>query len=137
MEKDILQTLEFKVTSPSAYRFLERFRRLDDLFDDKEVFFFAQYIQEVAMLDASLLRFTPSQIAAASLILSAKQIKKKDAYWSQSLKSFTGYSHDDLKETVAEVKSFCVEINPKFISTLKYKFSKPEYMKVANHPFKF
>jgi hypothetical protein len=36
------------------------------------VFFFAQYIQEVALLDASLLKFRPSQIAAASLILSAK-----------------------------------------------------------------
>jgi hypothetical protein len=45
---------------------------LEDVFDEKEVFFFAQFIQEVAMLDASLLKFKPSQIAAASLILSVK-----------------------------------------------------------------
>ena len=72
MEKDILQTLNFKLTSPSAFRFLERYSRLSPTFKDPQVFFFAQYIQEVALLDASLLKFRPSEIAAASLILSAK-----------------------------------------------------------------
>jgi len=38
---------------------------------------------------------------------------------------------------VEEIKSFAMEINPKFISTLKYKFSKPEYMQVAKNQFKF
>lgn len=61
MEQDILQTLDFKVTSPSAYRFLQRYRRLSQkIVNDDEVFFYAQYIQEVALLDASLLKFTPS-----------------------------------------------------------------------------
>jgi len=56
MEKEILETLDFKVTSPSAYRFLQRYRRISkDIVNDDEVFFYAQYIQEVALLDASLL----------------------------------------------------------------------------------
>ena len=42
-----------------------------------------------------------------------------------------------MKEAVDEVKSFALEINPKFISTLRYKFSKAEYMKVANYQFTF
>lgn len=42
-----------------------------------------------------------------------------------------------MKEAIDEVKSFALEINPKFISTLRYKFSKAEYMKVANHQFTF
>ena len=92
MEQSILHALNFKVTSPSTYRFLERFRRLEDTFDDKEVFFFAQYIQEVAMLDASLLKFTPSQIAAASLILSTKQLKKKENIWGKDLEKFSEYT---------------------------------------------
>ena len=50
---------------------------------------------------------------------------------------FTGYTEQDLKEVVEEVKSFALEINPKFISTLRYKFSKAEYMKVANYQFTF
>ena len=50
---------------------------------------------------------------------------------------YTGYKEEDLTETVEEVKCFALEINPKFISTLKYKFSKPEYLNVAKHEFKF
>lgn len=38
------------------------------------------------------------------------------------------YKESDLTETIEEIKTFALEINPKFISTLKYKFSKPEYL---------
>ena len=44
MEKDILTTLGFVLTAPSAYRFLERYRRLSKTYNEKEVFFYAQYI---------------------------------------------------------------------------------------------
>lgn len=71
------------------------------------------------------------------MILSAKQLKKKENVWGKDLEKFTNYTQEELKDAIAEVRSFCVEINPKFISTLRYKFSKPEYNKVANHPFKF
>jgi hypothetical protein len=30
-----------------------------------------------------------------------------------------------------------MEVNPKFLSTLKYKFQKPEYMSVASIAFNF
>lgn len=132
MEKDILTTLGFVLTAPSAYRFLERYKRISKTYAEKEVFFYAQYIQEVAMLDASLLRFRPSEIAAASMILSSTQLKKTTG-WNETLVKFSGYTEKDLKEVVDEVKSFALEINPKFISTLRYKFSKAEYMKVANY----
>ena len=72
MEKIILMKLNFKITAPSPYRFLQRFRRLSIAFNDDEVFFFAQYLQEIALLDATLLKFKPSQIAAAAMILSSK-----------------------------------------------------------------
>jgi len=72
MEKDILLTLNFRLTAPSCYRFLQRYRRISPALNDDEVFFYAQYLQEISLLDATLLRFKPSQIAAASMILSAK-----------------------------------------------------------------
>jgi len=53
------------------------------------------------------------------------------------MEKFSGYVESELKEATDEIKSFAMEINPKFISTLKYKFSKPEYLQVAKHQFKF
>ena len=73
-------------------------------------------------------------MAAASLILAALQLKQTTG-WTSKVQKFAQYTEDDLKEAIAEVKSFALEINPKFISTLRYKFSKAEYMKVANHAF--
>ena len=60
MEREILTEINFKVTAPSAYRFLQRFRRLSPALNNDEVFFYAQYLQEISLLDASLLRFRPS-----------------------------------------------------------------------------
>lgn len=42
MERDMLHVLEFNITSPSAYRFLERFRKLSTMTtNDDQIFFFA------------------------------------------------------------------------------------------------
>ena len=41
MEMDMLITLEFNITTPSAYRFLERFRKLSSIANEDKVFFFA------------------------------------------------------------------------------------------------
>lgn len=43
----------------------------------------------------------------------------------------------DLSSAVEDVRSFVAEVNPKFLTTLRYKFSKSEYMEVAALPFKF
>jgi cyclin B len=60
MEKDILHTLNFMITVPSSFRFLQRYRRLSGLLNNEEVFYYAWYILEICLLDASLLRFKPS-----------------------------------------------------------------------------
>ena len=52
------------------------------------------------------------------------------------MEKFSGYSAESLQEVVKEVKLFINEINPKFISVLNYKFSKPQYSKVANYNLK-
>jgi len=137
MEKEILVTLQFDLTSPSAYRFLERFRKLSSLVgNDDKVFFFAQYIQEISLLDASLLKYNASEIAAASLILSSKSIKKVNV-WNREMERATNYTDEYLQPIAEDVKSFVLEVNPKFLTTLKYKFSKQEFKEVASIPFKF
>jgi len=95
--------LEFRITAPSAYRFLESYKRIAPIFEDKEVFFFAQYILEVSLLDITLMRFKPSQLAAAALILSCKQLKKIDC-WTKDMEKFTKYNKSDLSEAVSEVR---------------------------------
>ena len=137
MERDMLITMQFDVTAPSAYRFLERYRRLNSVvYANEKVFFLAQYLQEISLLDASLLNYNPSEIAASALILASKCLQKLHI-WNREIEEASGYSYEHLQPIVEEVKSFALEVNPKFLTTLKYKFSKQEYKEVANIPFKF
>ena len=90
MEKQMLITMQFDVTSPSAYRFLERFSNLNQVANQPRIFFFAQYLQEITLLDASLLQYNPSEIAAASLILAARTLQKVNV-WTKEMEQATGY----------------------------------------------
>lgn len=56
MEFIILQTLEFNFFAPSSLRFLERYRKISNTASDDQIFFFAQYLAEIALLDAFLLK---------------------------------------------------------------------------------
>lgn len=49
----------------------------------------------------------------------------------------TGMLDVDLQVVVEDVRSFVIEVNPKFLTTLKYKFSKADYLEVASIAFKF
>ena len=123
--------------APSPYRFLERFRKLVNQANDDKVFFFAQYILEVAMLDSALLQYRASELAAASLHLSIKGLKKSAPLWGKEMERHSDIQEKQMLRVADEVKSFVVEINPKFLTTLKYKFGKKEYLEVASVPFKF
>jgi hypothetical protein len=49
----------------------------------------------------------------------------------------TQLKEDYMIKIVEDVRSFALEVNPKFLTTLKYKFSKQEYLDVASIAFKF
>ena len=115
---------------------LYRYRKLSTTASDDQIFYFAQYINEISLLDSSLLKYKNSELAAAALVLSAKSIKRINA-WNKEMEKSTGMKEEELKTVIEDVKSFAYEVNPKFLQTLKYKFSKPEFHEVANIPFKF
>jgi len=55
----------------------------------------------------------------------------KVTLWTNEMEKATGITSNQLAPIVEDVRSFIIEVNPKFLTTLKYKFSKPEYMEVA------
>jgi hypothetical protein len=82
------------------------------------------------------LKHKTSELAAAAFILSVRSLKKINA-WNSEMEKWTGYKERDLKTAIEDLKQFALEVNPKFLSTLKYKFQKEEYLSVANLPLTF
>ena len=79
-----------------------------------------------------MLSYNRSEIAAAALILSNKRLGSKLNIWTPEIAEQTGYTANRLQDVVREVKQFVQEVNPVFVTTLKYKFSKSEYGAVSN-----
>jgi cyclin B len=58
MERDILQSLDFNITAPSPYRFVERFIKLSG--SDDLIMNFARYMIELALIETSMYKWKPS-----------------------------------------------------------------------------
>jgi Cyclin, C-terminal domain len=67
MEFSILTTLDFNITSPSAYRFLERYNKVVN--GDTLMFNLARYLIELPLIEYRMLKYTPSNIAASAVFL--------------------------------------------------------------------
>ncbi len=101
MEVLILNTLNFKITTPSALLFLLRMAKIARC--DERQFYLAQYCLELAMADYQLwTNYSSSQLAAATLFLSSKLLRKSPA-WSQSLQDMSGYNEQQLKPIAKEI----------------------------------
>ena len=108
MESQVLGILEFNVTVPSCYRFLERFARLSNLeiahFANAQgngstglrTFMFARYLTELALVDYNMLRYTPRQVAAASIYI-ALRLMKFSPPWNENLVRASNMSEGELK----------------------------------------
>lgn len=78
-EYDMLQVLDFNITIPSEYRFLERYSKLSQA--DDLIFNYARYMIEITLIDQKFNAYAPSLISAASLYI-AKKILKRPQPWS-------------------------------------------------------
>lgn len=144
MEVLILNTLCFRITSPSALLFLLRMAKIARC--DERQFYLAQYCLELAMADYQLwTNNSASQLAAATLFLSSKLLRKSPA-WPSSLHEMSGYSESQLKSIAKEI---CITLQATNESgnseegnrassnivnatrAIKKKFSQPKYHSVA------
>lgn len=129
MESDILRYLDFNVTVPSSYRFLERFVKLSQ--SDDLILNFARYITELALMQVEMYKWNSSQIAASAIYV-ARKVLKRASPWSSLMSQQTGY---DEKAVRACSKELCLLLNnassvPEYQSLFK-KFNLPRFMEVS------
>ncbi len=82
LESDILKMLNFNITVPSSYRFLERYIKLSQ--SDDLILNFSRYIIELSLLEPSMYKWKPSHLAA-SAIYTARKVQKRCNPWSSFL----------------------------------------------------
>jgi hypothetical protein len=70
LEMKMLFSLEFQMTETSSYRFLERYSKIAKA--DSIVFFLAQYLLELALLDSKMNQYPPSLQASSALYVAMR-----------------------------------------------------------------
>ena len=83
MEYLMLTTLNFNITTPSSYRFLERFSKIINA--DDPLFNLARYLIELPLIEYRMLKYTPSNLAASAIFLAQKIMQRGEKAWNDQL----------------------------------------------------
>ena len=86
----MLSKLDFNITTPSAFRFLERFSRIADA--NSKQWNLARYLIELPLIEQRMLKYCPSLIAGSAIYLSKKITEGNEAVWTSELQLNSGYS---------------------------------------------
>jgi G2/mitotic-specific cyclin-B, other len=92
MEEQILKTLEYNITIPSAYAFLVRYLKAGHA--DKKIVQISCYLMDGTLQSYSLLSFLPSQLAAAAVFISRRVVGRNG--WSPTLLNCSDYAEEEI-----------------------------------------
>jgi cyclin B len=127
MEGKILAALEFKLTTTTSYRFLERYANVHDA--DERTLMLAKYLIELSLIECRMLKYTPSNLAGSALYLACKILKR--SAWDECLANTTQYSEQEIRPCA---KDLCVLLQnaPKMsLQAIRTKFAHAKYMEIS------
>ena len=99
MEETILKELKYGVTFPSAHAFLVRY--LKAAHADKKMVQLSCYVLDGCLQSYSLLKYLPSQLAAAAVYISRRAAGRNS--WSPTLLKYASYTEEEVAPVARDV----------------------------------
>lgn len=128
MEMQILQTLEYKLTVPSADLFLATYIEVDCP-ANKSIEQLAHFILDGTLLSYELLRYCPSKLASAAMFIARNTLGM--CPWNGTLANYAQYCKAEVRIVAQAVLAEKASIDPELKEVLK-KYSRSVYGCVAN-----
>ena len=126
MEYKMLKYLNFDITFPTQWSFLEIFKKKLDL--DQKTFYLAWFLMELSLINYKMLKFKYSQIAASAVLIA---IKTLNYYNIVEFEKNTGYNEKDIEECVKEIINFNIYNLTHSLQAIRKKFSTRKYDEVS------
>ncbi|KRX10752.1 Cyclin-like protein [Pseudocohnilembus persalinus] len=101
MEGKIINSLQFNITYPYAYTFLDRFTRIIN--SNEKTLMLCRYIIELALIDFKFVKYSQSMIAASSLYVANIILSNKGPKWSDILQYTTQFTERDVRPCAKEL----------------------------------
>jgi len=126
MEETVLKTLKYQITIPSAHAFLVRY--LKAAHADKKMVQLSCYFLDGTLQSYNLLRYLPSELAAASVLLARRIVGRNS--WSPTLLKYAQYREEDVVPIARAILAEKSAINAELKAVTK-KYSSNRYGAVA------
>ena len=126
MEYKMLTSLNFDVTFPTQWSFLEIFRKKLNI--NQKTFNLAWFLMELSLINSKMLKFKYSQIAASAIMIAIKALNYFDEV---EFEKSTGYNKNDLQECVKEINNFYIYNSTHSLQAIRKKFSSKKYDEVS------
>lgn len=130
MERTILRTVDFYLGVPLSYRFLRRFAKCAHA--TLETLTLARFVLELSLMDSAFITVADSLKAASALLLAFKM--KNNGTWDSTLRHYSGYKEEDLKQCMFQLNSMLNRTPSKQLATVRNKYSHPLFYEVAKIP---
>ena len=127
MERKVLDTLSFELTTPTTKSFLRRFLRAAEA--DHKAEFLGCFLAELSLLDYSFLRFMPSTIAASCVFISLWTLGRPP--WGPTLRHYAGYEARELRECVTALAELFTGARRSTLPAVREKYSQHKFKCVS------
>lgn len=133
MEGHLLNELDFKLTFPTHWVFLTRWARVANA--DKKQRLLAEYCVERTLQEHSFLRYKPSLIASAAMLVAMEAVPtsdfQRDHAWTPVLEKHSSYTEGDLQECVQEMREIVADAEHRSLSAVRKKYLTDDKCAVA------
>ena len=124
MEIDMLTTLNFDITFPSQYRFLELFKQVLNLSDI--MFNYSYYLLDLCLINYKMIKYKFSELAATAVLISIKIFKGVLDNFEK-----TGYKENQLTNCCKDMCNILQNSEKNNLPAVRKKFSLGKFMEVA------
>lgn len=125
METTILKCLKYRITVPTANAFLSRYLKASAHQDNKNhdsVNHLANYMLETSLLDYRMLKYKPSEQAAAAIMI-ARKLYNLDG-WNSILSKYTHYTKEEILPIAHDMDKVVQAISTTNLVAVKHKYGK-------------
>ena len=124
MEIDMLTTLNFDITFPSQYRFLELYKQALNLSDI--MFYYSYYLLDLCLINYKMIKYKFSELAATAVLISIKIFKGVLDNFEK-----TGYKENQLTNCCKDMCNILQNSEKNNLPAVRKKFSLGKFMEVA------
>jgi len=132
MEVMMLTALDFRVCCPTAAHFLERYQCVNGCSEAHRDL--AQYLLELTLVDYKMVKYAPSHLAAAAVLLSNKLLRRQPS-WTLAVEKHTMMTEQMLKGCAKEICVLLEHAEHDLLQAVRKKFSQLKHHSVARMNF--